>query len=58
MAASAFLAAESHLGETLRESMSGRELINRDFAADVELAADLNASTTFPLMIEGAFSSQ
>jgi 2-phosphosulfolactate phosphatase len=58
VAASAFLAAESHLAETLRESMSGRELINRGFAADVELAADLNASTTFPLMIEGAFSSQ
>ncbi|MEX1092669.1 MAG: 2-phosphosulfolactate phosphatase [Acidimicrobiia bacterium] len=57
VAASAFLATESHLGETLREAMSGRELIDRGFAADVELAADLNASTTFPLVIQGFFSS-
>jgi len=57
MAASAFRAAEPRLGETLRDSMSGRELTNRGFAADVELAADLNASSTFPLMIQGAYSS-
>lgn len=56
-AASAYLAAEPHLGETLYGSVSGRELIDRGFAADVELAADLNASSTFPRMIQGAFSS-
>jgi phosphosulfolactate phosphohydrolase-like enzyme len=38
--------------------MSGRELIDRGFAADVELAADLNASTTFPLLTQGVFASQ
>jgi 2-phosphosulfolactate phosphatase len=58
VAANAYLAAESLLGETLRESISARELIDRGFAADVELAADLNSSTTFPLMIRGVFASQ
>jgi 2-phosphosulfolactate phosphatase len=58
VAANAFLAAESLLGETVRGSMSGRELIDRGFAADVELAADLNASTTFPLLTQGVFASQ
>jgi 2-phosphosulfolactate phosphatase len=58
VAANAFLAAGSLLGETVRGSMSGRELIDRGFAADVEMAADLNASTTFPLLTQGVFSSR
>jgi 2-phosphosulfolactate phosphatase len=58
VAARAFLDTEFHLGETLRESLSGRELVDRGHEVDVELAADLNASDSFPLMIQGAFSSQ
>jgi phosphosulfolactate phosphohydrolase-like enzyme len=57
VAAASFLAVQPHLAVTLREAMSGRELIEHGFAADVELAAELNASTTFPRMNHGFFSS-
>lgn len=57
VAAASFLAAQPHLDVTLRDAMSGRELIERGFAADVELAAELNASATFPRMDHGFFSS-
>jgi 2-phosphosulfolactate phosphatase len=57
VAAASFLAVQPHLAVTLREAMSGRELIEHGFAADVELAAELNVSTTFPRMNHGFFSS-
>lgn len=58
VAAASFLAARPHLDVTLRESMSGRELIERGFTKDVELASQLNTSSTFPLLNQGFYSSR
>jgi 2-phosphosulfolactate phosphatase len=55
IALAAFRSVEAVLRETLRESVSGRELIERGFAEDVELAADLGASDTAPMLIDGAY---
>ncbi|WP_427128999.1 2-phosphosulfolactate phosphatase [Pseudarthrobacter sp. S9] len=54
-AAHAFAAAEPRLAETLRECSSGRELIFGGYAEDVEIAAELNASTAVALLSDGAF---
>jgi 2-phosphosulfolactate phosphatase len=43
------------LSRTLRESGSGQELMERGFGADVELAAQLNVSSTVPRLIDRAF---
>jgi 2-phosphosulfolactate phosphatase len=40
---------------TLRECASGRELIERGFAEDVALSAELNASSTVPMLQDGAY---
>lgn len=57
VAASAFLATEPHLSGTVGGAMSGRELIDRGFATDVELGCELNASRTFPMMTRGFYES-
>jgi 2-phosphosulfolactate phosphatase len=54
-ALAAFKSFEAVLLETLRESVSGRELIERGFSEDVELAADLDSSDTAPLLVDGAY---
>jgi len=36
-------------------SVSGRELISKGFAEDVEIALQLNVSNTAPLLLDGAF---
>lgn len=56
-AAAAFRAARSNLGERLRNCASGRELIERGFASDVDLAAELNADACAPVLRNGAFRS-
>jgi 2-phosphosulfolactate phosphatase len=45
LAASAFDQASAHLARMLSECVSGRELIERGFAEDVALAAEIDAST-------------
>jgi 2-phosphosulfolactate phosphatase len=45
-----FRAAESHLYGWMTQCVSGRELIDRGFGSDVEVAADLDASSTVPVL--------
>lgn len=54
-AASAFLAVRAGVPSALRACSSGRELLERGFAADLHLAADLNASTVVPLLRREAY---
>jgi 2-phosphosulfolactate phosphatase len=51
----AFCGVRHQLGEILRGCVSGQELISRGFAQDVEIAIELNASTTAPLLVNGAY---
>jgi 2-phosphosulfolactate phosphatase len=44
--------------ESLRNCSSGRELIDRGFERDVELAAELNVSETVPVLKKDAFVGQ
>ena len=43
------------MAAAVRESASGRELIQGGFADDVTIAVDLDASTVVPVLIDGAF---
>ena len=54
-AAAAFVDARQHLHERLLECRSGRELVDRGFARDVELSAMLDVSDAVPLLHHGAF---
>jgi 2-phosphosulfolactate phosphatase len=55
IARAAFEAARADLASVLRDCASGRELIERGFARDVDLAAQFNASRAVPLLVEGAY---
>lgn len=54
-AVAAFRAAEAQLLQTLLECSSGRELRERRFPQDVELAAALNVSQAAPRLVDGAY---
>jgi 2-phosphosulfolactate phosphatase len=54
-AAAAFCAGQAQLADTLRRCASGKELIIRGFATDVDLASRLDCSTAVPLLCEGAY---
>lgn len=54
-ACDAFLQAKDQLPRLLRECSSGRELIEKGFAADVELAAKLDVSTCVPFLKDKAY---
>jgi 2-phosphosulfolactate phosphatase len=54
-AAAAFCAVQAHLADTLRRCASGKELITRGFATDVDLAGQLDCSTATPRLCEGAY---
>lgn len=49
-AVATFRAAESHLLEWMTDCVSGRELIDRGFGSDVEVASALDASRTVPVL--------
>jgi 2-phosphosulfolactate phosphatase len=51
----AFRQAEAEVPRLLRECASGRELIGRGFAADVELAAAVDVSARVPRLVGKAF---
>ena len=53
----AFRAVQDGLPAALAACASGRELIDRGFAGDVDVAADLDASDVVPLLAQGAFSA-
>ncbi|MBV8732007.1 MAG: 2-phosphosulfolactate phosphatase, partial [Acidobacteriia bacterium] len=54
-AIAAFEDARGRLAEALEQCPSGRELIERGFAKDVALAAQLDASATAPNLRDGAY---
>lgn len=54
-AMTAFQGTQTGLSDLLAQSSSGKELIERGFAEDVRLAAQLNASTTTPILRSGAY---
>lgn len=55
IAVSAFEGSEAVLRDHLRDCSSGRELRERGFAADVELAAEVDVSRTVPVLRGDAF---
>ena len=57
MAAGCFEHFRANLAAALRRSSSGKELMARGFAADVELAAELDASANVPRLLDRAFVS-
>jgi 2-phosphosulfolactate phosphatase len=56
-AIAAFEDARGQLADALGQCPSGRELIERGFASDVALAAQLDASATAPRLRDGAYST-
>ncbi|MEZ4707766.1 MAG: 2-phosphosulfolactate phosphatase [Caldilineaceae bacterium] len=55
LAVAGFQNAQANLLDTLNRCGSGKELIGRDFAEDVQLAAQLNVSGAAPLLTDGAY---
>jgi 2-phosphosulfolactate phosphatase len=55
MAIAAFESFGKVCGPVIERSSSGKELIDRGFREDVALAAELDASTTAPIMQNGSF---
>lgn len=53
----AFLSAKPHLEATLRTCRSGVELIEREHAMDVDIAAELNVSRCAPVLKNGAYEN-
>jgi 2-phosphosulfolactate phosphatase len=56
LAVAAYERAARDLASTLHDCASGRELTQRGFARDVELAAELDASAVAPRLRDGAFA--
>lgn len=54
-ARAAYLDLKDDLSETLRGCLSGRELIDRGYAGDVEMAAEEDVSRAVPGLIEGRY---
>ncbi len=54
-AANIFALEQRTLGKVIRNCSSGRELIERGFPEDIALAAQLDCSTTVPVLIDGAY---
>jgi 2-phosphosulfolactate phosphatase len=57
LAAAVFNHFREDLSRTLRACVSGKELIERGFGLDVDLAAELNVSTNVPRLVNRAFVS-
>ena len=57
-ALSAFLDVKSDLGDILKECGSGRELIDKGFERDVEIASELDISECAPTLVDGAYINQ
>jgi 2-phosphosulfolactate phosphatase len=51
----AFLQVQSDLMWYLKQCSSGRELLERGFAQDIDIAAELNVSDCVPLLVEGVY---
>jgi 2-phosphosulfolactate phosphatase len=57
MARQSFSAMEAQLHAVVRDCVSGRELIDRGFAADVDLALERDASTIAPILGDGIYAA-
>ena len=55
LAAAGFDGLRGCLGDSLRQCTSGKELTERGFALDVDLAAELNVSSNVARLVDGAF---
>jgi 2-phosphosulfolactate phosphatase len=55
MAVAAYARFQPHLGETLFQCGSGKELVQGGFGLDVELAAEYGVSTVVPVLRKGRF---
>ena len=55
-AAATFAALAAEIGSSLEQCGSGKELIERGYAQDVALAAELNASEGVPLLLDGSYT--
>jgi 2-phosphosulfolactate phosphatase len=55
IARDAYRSAGHDIAELVRDSVSGRELIARDFTGDVELAVQRDASAMVPILVDGAY---
>src|SRR5581483_11233937 len=55
LALAAWRAAENDLLRLLEQCGSGKELIERGYATDVELAAQVDVSDSAPILSDGAF---
>lgn len=57
VARGAYKAARAQIADLIRDSISGRELVERGYPADVALAVSEHASTTAPVLQDGRFSA-
>jgi 2-phosphosulfolactate phosphatase len=55
VARAAWRTAGTGLPRLIRESVSGRELVDRGFPRDVDLAFEQEVSSSTPLLIDGAY---
>jgi 2-phosphosulfolactate phosphatase len=55
LAAAAFAYARDHLARILRDCRSGQELVDAGFPQDVDVAAQLDVSSTVPIFTRGAY---
>lgn len=57
VARNAFRAAGNDLGRLIRDSVSGRELIDRGFPGDVEAALEVGVSGCVPVLVDGIYQA-
>lgn len=57
LARNAFRAANDRLDQTIRDSVSGRELVDRGFSEDVDLAVEWNVSRCAPVLRSGVYEA-
>jgi len=57
LAAFAFARALKRLGDMIRTSRSGLELSERGFAADLDIALEIDSSRTAPRLVDGQYSN-
>jgi 2-phosphosulfolactate phosphatase len=55
LAVIAYQGVQPNLGNLIRQCGSGKELIDRGFERDVDLAVDLNISDCVPTLVDGAY---
>ncbi len=55
LARNSYLSMKNNLVDTINACISGKELITRGFEKDVELACELNVSSSVPILIDGYY---